>query len=319
LADISNRNSEDLKKINLSLFSTGDDHREKILITFAQSLSTYGVDFRKINSPEFSGEGLPYLALSADDRPRHFYQALPAELEWNPFSELLSTLMTGKTSLSQYSHRILEKINNPLTIRVLITSSCHFCAEMVGLVNQIAAACPMISAWIIDLELYPEKFDQYRPKAAPTTILGDEVRLTGLVPEKELSSWLEKLDSRDYLADLYRNDLLEKRMADAVKRLKHRPVDISILAGLLRAEEFGIKLGAMAVMEALIEDEPLLQGIILDSLLPLLQNESDLVVGDTAYLIGLLQDDRKTNLLTNLLSHPNPEVVEVARDGLEGR
>ncbi len=106
------------------------------------------------------------------------------------------------------------------------------------------------------MELFPEWIRQYRIKAVPATILGDEIFLSGVIKEKELVDWLEKLDAHDYSKQLYRNDLLEKRMGQAVERLKRRPQDLPIMADLLKAEEFGIKLGAMAVIEQISEDNP---------------------------------------------------------------
>jgi hypothetical protein len=221
-----------------------------------------------------------------------------------------------KNRLSEESIKTLQSLKTPQSITVLISSACPYCSQMVDLVKLVASASPLIAASIFNVELYPEVVQRYQPKAAPTTILGDEIFLTGQVSEKELVGWLMKLDAEDYLDELYRNDLLEKRLESAIKRLQVHPHHLSILADLLKAEEFGIKLGAMAAFEQLAEEASQLQGLMLESLLPLLQNESVQVVGDTAYLIGLLQDERKTAVLTPLLSHPNPEIVEAAREGL---
>jgi alkyl hydroperoxide reductase subunit AhpF len=311
--------SKEIPKINIHLYCPAGDDRSPSFSAVAHSLAGQGrIDEIALHS-KTHGETLPFMALSTDGRPRHFYQAHPFGMEERPFSDLISILVTGTTSLSSSSLGILKKIQNSITIRVLITSSCPFCPQIVGLVNQIAAASPLISAWIVDLDLFPEKMRAYQPKAAPTTILGEEIWLTGLVSEKDLIGWVERLDGHDYFKEIYRNDLLEKRMEAAVQRLALRPQDLPTLTGLLMAEEFGVKLGAMAVIEQLIEETPHHHGVLLESLLPFLQDESDQVVGDAAYLIGLLQDDRKTAVLTPLLSHPNPEVIEAAFDGLTGK
>jgi hypothetical protein len=213
-------------------------------------------------------------------------------------------------------HRLLG-LKRPLTIQVLITDSCPFCAQVVGLVNQVAAAGAQVRAWIIDLDLFPDYLQRYRPKAAPTTILEEEIILTGLIQEKELIEWLIRLDSNDYLDRLYRNHLMEKRMDEAWKRLLHHPQDLPIIAGLIRDEAFSIKLGAMALLEQVVDEAPLLHEALFQALGPLLEDPSDLVVGDGAYLLGLLPDPRKIPLLQALLNHDNPEIVEAAREGLK--
>ena len=72
----------------------------------------------------------------------------------------------------------------------------------------------------------------------------------------------------------------------------------------------------MALFEELIDAESPLQGSILDALAPLLKGSADPIIGDTAFLIGRIRDPRKGEVLRGLLNHPNPEIVEIAREGL---
>ena len=235
--------------------------------------------------------------IEGGDLPRHVYQALPTGKEWEPFLDLIKTLASGEVSLSSDSLEALKGLKEPHLIQVLITPSCPFCARMVSLVNRLAAASPLVTAWIIDVELFPEWVRRVSLKSVPTTILEEEIVFTGSVKEEDLIGWLGKMGSPDYLKELYRNDLLEKRMARTVERLKKRPQDLPIMADLLKAEEFGIKLGAMAVIEQLVNEAPRLHGVIFEALSPLLQETADLLVGDVIYLLGLLHDPRKVPAL----------------------
>ncbi|MBA4394848.1 MAG: glutaredoxin, partial [Desulfobacca sp.] len=94
-------------------------------------------------------------------------------------TKLVSRGLTERR-LSLDSVKILEALETPLSIKVLVTSTCPFCARVIELVNQFTAASPLITASIINADLFPEVFRQYRPKAAPTTILNEEVFLTGV-------------------------------------------------------------------------------------------------------------------------------------------
>ena len=308
---------EGSKKVSVFVETQTGDHRREDLDAFARDLVANGLSLASqapANRESFTG---PFLAFSSEgESPRHYYRALPTGKEWEPFLDLVKALTSGKVSLSSDSLKILRDLNEPHLIQVLMTASCPFCAQMVGLINQLAAASPLITSWIVDVELFPEWVRQYQIKAVPATILGDEIFLSGVIQEKELVGWLEKLDSDDYSKQLYRNDLLEKRMGLAVERLKRRPQDLPIMADLLKAEEFGIKLGAMAVIEQLSEEVPDLQGSIFEALFPLLQEKSDQLIGDVIYLLGQLHDPRKVPILKTFLSHANPEVAEAAREGL---
>ncbi len=307
---------ENPKDLWMHLYTQEEDPRGKSIQQFARELTGAGIKLKLMDRPEGLSEDLPCFALSADGPPRHYYQALPSGLEWNPFFDLIRSLSTGKISLSPVSSTILKDLKSLITIRVLITSSCPFCAKVVTLVNQLAIASPLISTWIMDIELFPEWSRRYQPKAAPFTVINEEVFLTGLIQERELTDWLEKMSSKDFPEQLYRNDLLEKRPDSAFKRLINHPQDLLTFAALIRAEEFGIKLGAMVVIEQLIKEKPELHGLLFDSLSPLLGDSSDQVVGDTAYLIGFLHDPRKIPTLKKLLSHSSSEIVEAAREGL---
>ena len=308
---------EGSRKVSVLVEPKMGDPRGETLEAFAQDLIAGGLSLVLESQGNGKSKVGPFLAFSSEgESPRHYYQALPTGQEWEPFLNLIRTLSSGTVSLSSDSLKTLKDLNGSHLIRVLITPSCPFCTLMVGLVNQLAAACPLITAWIVDVELFPEWVRRYQPKSVPTTVLGEEVFLSGLVKEQDLVGWLEKMGSPEYLEQLYRNDLLEKRMGQAVERLKKRPQDLTIMAGLIKAEEFGIKLGAMALIEQLGEEVPELHGAIFEALSPLLQETSDQLIGDVIYLLGLLHDPRKVPTLEKFLAHSNPEIIEAAREGL---
>jgi hypothetical protein len=311
---------ENPQKVSIFVEPNSGDSRGKTLESLTLELTSAGLflahPFEEMSKPE---EG-PFMAFASGlGPPRHYYQALPTGKEWESFLGLIKALSSGTTSLFPDSLDTLKGLNKPHLIRVLVTSSCPFCARMVGLVNQLAAASSLITAWIIDVELFPEWVGRYQLKSVPTTIIGEEVFLTGLVNEKDLIDWLQKMDSQEYLGQLYRNDLLEKKLSQAVERLKQRPQDLPLMAYLLKAEEFGVKLGAMAVIEQLSDEEAHLHGAIFESLAPLLLETADTLIGDVIYLLGPLHDPRKAPALEKFLVHSNPEIEEAAREATASR
>jgi hypothetical protein len=305
-------------KVSVSLLAGVNDNRGEIFQNFAETLISLGLTRGTPPETSILSEG-PFFALSVDGRlPRHFYQTLPTEKEWSPFFNLIRTLATGEVLLSPETIADMRNYSEPLALQVLITPDCPFCALAVNLANQMAAVGPSLESWIIDAQLFPEWRVRFPVKSAPALIIGDEVIKTGLFSEGELVTLLKKKNSPEYLEQLYRNDLLDKRMDPALKRLLSRPQDLPIIAGLIKAEEFGIKLGAMAMVEQIIDSVPEKQTLIFDALIPLLKETSDQVVGDTAYLLSSLQEPRKEMVLKGLLEHPNPEIREIAQEGLNG-
>ncbi|MBI5583867.1 MAG: thioredoxin family protein [Deltaproteobacteria bacterium] len=303
----------------LKFYPRGEDPRSALLETFLLRMN------REVGIPWVLGETaglgnleLPAFSLGNQGAFRHFYQAVPEGLEWPPFLTLVKILAGEKPALHPGTLAVLENFQAPLTITVLITPSCPFCPRMVELAHKLAAAGANIRTRVVDILLFPEWAERYQPRAAPTTVLGEEVFLTGMHSETELAEWLVRISSEDFLLSLYRNDLLEKRLDEAVERLRLHPENLPLAARLLEAEEFGIKLGAMALFEELIDAESDLQGGILEALAPLLTGSPDQVTGDAAFLISRVRDPRKKALLQGLQNHHNPEIAEIAREGLSG-
>lgn len=304
--------------VSLEFYGRVGDRRSDLLEAFLGRLNREaGIPWRVGSTAGLTDLEFPAFALGSGGPSRHFYQAVPEGPEGPPFLTLVKILAGGQPGLDPATRALLQDFQAPLTITVLITPSCPFCPRMVAMAHQFAAAGATIRTRVVDTLLFPEWAGRYRPKAAPTTILGEEVFLTGIQTEAELAQWLGRLSSAEFLTRLYRNDLLEKRLAEAGERLRSHPDHLLTAARLLTAEEFGIKLGAMALFEEIIETDPGLQGSILSALTPLLHGTSDQVAGDAAFLITRIQDPRKRAVLEGLLKHPNPEIVEIVREGLE--
>jgi hypothetical protein len=304
------------RPVSVFVSTPGEDQRGKAFQALAAELISAGLTQGSLSDESLSAEG-PFLAFSADHRqPRHFYQSLPSGKEWLPFYRLLRTLATGEVLLSTKAVASTRNWIEQATIRILITADCPFCAQVVTLVNQLAAASPLLNTWIIDVERFPEWLLKYPVKSVPAIILDDAIIKVGLITEEELADLLEKKNSREYLEWLYRNDLMEKRIHSAMERLTSHLEDVPLIVGLIKAEEFGIKLGAVALIEQISEEVPLSHPLLVDALAPLLQEASEQIIGDAAYLLGALRDPRKISILEPLLNHPNPDIREIAREGL---
>jgi hypothetical protein len=304
--------------LSLEFYPRGGDLRSARLETFLRSLSREaGIPWAPGRTADLEDLEFPAFSLGRGSAFRHFYQAVPEGPEWGPFLSLVKILAGESPPLSSSTLAILKNFQGPLDLTVLITPTCPFCPRMVELIHRLAAACSNIRTRVVDILLFPEWAERYRPKAAPTTLLGPEVILTGIHSEGDLAEWLARISSGDFLLRLYRNDLLEKRLPEALERLRLHPENLPLAARLLEAEEFGIKLGAMALFEELIDAESGLQGEILEALAPLLKGSSEQVMGDAAFLIGRTKAPQKRAVLEGLLNHPNPEIAEIAREGLD--
>ncbi len=90
-----------------------------------------------------------------------------------------------------------------------------------------------------------------------------------------------------------------------------------LASNLIRDERIRVRIGALALIEELrmmnvenLED-------IADSLIPLLDDDSELVRGDAAYALGIVGIERHVPLMKRFMDDKNRDVRETLRDSIE--
>ncbi|MBF0592524.1 MAG: HEAT repeat domain-containing protein [Nitrospirae bacterium] len=113
-------------------------------------------------------------------------------------------------------------------------------------------------------------------------------------------------------------DYMEKGFLDnIVDMLKYDAGMYIVVAGLLRDERLRVRIGAIALIEALKEQGLEVIQDIADSLLPLLGDDNPSVRGDTAYAFGIIGQKRHVMPLEQLLDDKNMEVAQTAHESID--
>jgi len=114
------------------------------------------------------------------------------------------------------------------------------------------------------------------------------------------------------VADYMEEGLLE----NIVIMFKHDRTLFPMVADLLQDERLRVRMGAVALVEALAEIDPEGVTTIADAVAPLLRDASATIRGDAAYSVGLTGSGAHLEGLRDLLDDPFADVREIAADAL---
>ncbi|MBF0316799.1 MAG: HEAT repeat domain-containing protein [Nitrospirae bacterium] len=113
-------------------------------------------------------------------------------------------------------------------------------------------------------------------------------------------------------------DYMEKGFLDNIIDMFRYDAGLyGVVAVLLRDERLRVRIGAIALVEALKELGLEVVQDIADSLLPLLGEDNPNVRGDAAYVFGIIGRERHLMPLERLLEDENTEVAQTAKDSID--
>ena len=113
-------------------------------------------------------------------------------------------------------------------------------------------------------------------------------------------------------------DFLEKGLLDnLVSLFKSDRSLYSLLADLMIDERIFVRVGASALVETLVEEDPPGKRRSAEALAPLLKNENPTVRGDAAYLLGIVGLPESLPCLEAIKDDKNDDVREAVSEALE--
>ena len=86
---------------------------------------------------------------------------------------------------------------------------------------------------------------------------------------------------------------------------------------LLQDERFAVRIGMAVLFEELVTVRPEDVALAIPSLLPLLQDDTPWVRGESANLLGIIGSPEALTHLKQLVNDPDPQVSEIASDALD--
>ena len=246
------------------------------------------------------------------------YQAVPSGTEVGPFIEALRLKDCGVTQLQGVKAIQLAKINWPTHLVIYVSPQCRFCPGAVGALLPLLTLNANIRLTVVDVMHFPEIAEMNNIQAVPTLILEDQFRWAGMFQVDEI---VEVMVNRDpsFLGPASLEMMLKEGKAGQLAGMMLEKAQIfPSFYGLLVHSKWPVRLGAMVVMEELIEKNPDLALQTEEFLLKSFKDATDSVKGDLLYLIGQMGRRQSIPHLQNVLTDENSvEVKEAAREALD--
>jgi hypothetical protein len=99
----------------------------------------------------------------------------------------------GATELEARTKRRLQRIHNPIALRLFVSPASPFSAPMMQTVFAFGLESRHLQVTVTDAEEFPRLVETYRVRAVPFTLVGEHVRFAGALPPDALLDQIIKV------------------------------------------------------------------------------------------------------------------------------
>ena len=124
--------------------------------------------------------------------PGMIFHGIPGGKEINAFASAILTAGAAVKPLDKPTMKDIGKIRKPMVIQVCVSLGCQHCSQLVGNAQRIAWENPLVTAHMIDANLYPELVKTYNIQRVPLTVVNTSESFSGGKTMAELTTLLAK-------------------------------------------------------------------------------------------------------------------------------
>lgn len=125
---------------------------------------------------------------------RMVFHGVPGGKEITGFAAALLNAGGAAKPLDKPTMKDIAKIKKrPVNIQVCVSLACHHCAQLVMSAQRVAWENPLVTAHMIDANLYPALVEKYQIQRVPLTVLNGETAIPGGKTMAELTTLLAKM------------------------------------------------------------------------------------------------------------------------------
>lgn len=126
--------------------------------------------------------------------PGMIFHGLPGGKELNSFVMAILNAGGAAKPLDGTLREKIRSIDSPLLLEVCVSLACHHCARLVTAAQRIAYENPMVTAHMIDANLYPGLVEKYQIQRVPLLIVDHEKTFAGGKTLEELTALLTEMN-----------------------------------------------------------------------------------------------------------------------------
>lgn len=260
--------------------------------------------------------GLPGLTIANDQQTSIHYLCIPEQRELDPFLHALAFVGSKHVPPAPEAQTLLDQVSSPAELVVLVSPFCPNCPLVVDAVIGLAAATPLITAYVIDAQRFPELAQDHGIQSVPAVIIDRHLVHIGEITQTRLAEILTRRGTPAYDREVIRSLIDQGNIAEPAARLC-RTKDAAALLALFEEGDLSMRMGVLVVFEEALEhDRKAIQETV-PQLLAMLSHRDARIRGDLADLLGKLGDPRAIPHLEHLLKDPDPDVADAAAEALE--
>lgn len=123
------------------------------------------------------------------------FNGIPAGHEINSLIRAILEVSGNSEKLPQELEERLNKITNPINIKVFVTLGCPHCPGAVEKAHKLALENPNISAEMIEAETFFELSDKFNVSSVPKIVINDKYEFVGNQPIEVFLDNIEKANA----------------------------------------------------------------------------------------------------------------------------
>ena len=246
------------------------------------------------------------------------YHAIPLGPELAPFLDILSRIGKAQWSVPESITVQLENLKAPCFFKLFIASACPYCPKMVQDLAPLTLVNELVKLTIIDGLLFPEMAAPLDVKSAPTLLFDDRMQWTGQTALTEILDVALTQDPALISASSIESLLGEGKAGLLADMMMEQGTIFPSFYELLTSGKWSVRLGAMVVMEEIIEQDGTLAEQCVAPLWERFPTLDEQVRGDVVYILGEAGNRDAIPKLETVLSGPySRETREAAKEALE--
>ncbi len=267
--------------------------REVVIVVYAdEKLLKFAREISNISEKvkvEFVEEGDPLLgkgAIRVGKEGRVYFHGLPRYTELESFLTALRTSGNGEGE---------ECEGGNIAVLTFVSTFCPNCRSSVDAINSLLSDFMCLEHHVIDIDYLPDLAESFGIESVPTVIVGD-FRTTGAMSRVEAERFIAMAVERRY--DLYFAEKLMRGEIEEVKSIVSKsPELMRTLAELISHREFIVRLGAMAVIEALHKVDPRITEPARDVIRKLVRHDDVRIREDAVMMLGIIGGEEEIEIL----------------------
>lgn len=305
-------NEESADTATLRMVAT-EDPRNPEMVAFCEALQRVAPRIRWIRE-----EGDDSKPPAIEIGKTIIYHAVPGGAELDPFLEAVRGMHRSKPRLPEDLKALIDTLKIPVELTIFISTHCPFCPQTVRKLIPLAIYSDNVHLRIIDGSLFPEKARKEDIRSVPTILIGKNIRLSGTPDPLEVMKIASNQDIDNLDIDFLERMITDGNAFNISQAILDAGAVFSAFIELITHDHFTIRLGAMAAMEHIIEEDIDVARTALDDLQDRFDDFSDTVKGDILYIVGEIGRNRHLPFIRNVLNDsPAPELKEAALEAME--